>query len=171
MKIMNVIQGEYAVSGDPTVGMTTVLGSCISACVFDDQVKLGGMNHFLLPEPHSGITGTNAKYGAYLMELLVNDLLKSGASRARLRAKFYGGSQMNASFGSVGERNIEFVRKYLTNEGIAIDAEDVGGCSSRRITFFPVSGKVELRRGSDNVDDITMNTNAPRSKRSEVLLF
>jgi chemotaxis protein CheD len=129
------------------------------------------MNHFLLPEPHSGISSTNAKYGAYLMELLVNDLLKCGASRTCLRAKFYGGSRMNASFSSVGERNIEFVRKYLTNEDIPIESEDVGGCSSRRITFFPTTGKVELRHGTGNIDDASMNLDLPGSKCSEVVLF
>ena len=171
MKILNIIQGEYAVSADREVGMSTVLGSCIAACVFDGEMQIGGMNHFLLPEPAAGDAGRNVKYGAYLMELLVNDLLKSGASRGRLCAKLYGGSQMHASFGTVGERNIEFVRKYLVSDGITIGAENVGGCSSRRITFYPTTGKVELKRGFDSIDDVFIDTGAVRSRRSDVLIF
>ena len=170
METVNVIQGEYAVATKASVQMTTVLGSCIAACVFDTKARIGGMNHFLLPGSVSG-NSNNVKYGAYLMELLLNDLLKSGADRRFMRAKLYGGSKMNASIGNVGERNILFVQDYLRNESIPIEAEDLGGTQSRRITFQPTTGQVMLKVTKENVDLDTRPSARARKPPSDVLLF
>lgn len=170
MNIKSVVQGEYAVSRDVDGRLTTILGSCIAACIYDVDARVGGMNHFLLPEGQEGVAG-NVKYGAYLMELLVNDLLKSGAQKSQMQASLYGGSKMNPALGDVGDRNIMFARDYLKNEGIAIADEDVGGALARRITMHPTNGKVDVRFIQSDVvsPDLDM---APRKRQeSEVQLF
>lgn len=167
---VSVVQGEFAVSRSPAVRMTTVLGSCIAACIFDPVAKIGGMNHFLLPEPVAG-NSSGVKYGAFLMELLMNDLLKSGADRRHVRAKLYGGSKMNAAIGNVGERNIAFVRKYLQSEGIPIDGQDLGGSQSRRVTFAPTTGVVTLKVTKGYADEDLTTTRSRPSPRSDVVLF
>lgn len=170
MNVVSVVQGEFAVSAASSVRMTTVLGSCIAACIFDPNKKIGGMNHFLLPEAMSG-NSSNVKYGAYLMELLLNDLLKSGAQRRHMRAKLYGGSKMNISVGNVGERNIAFVQKYLQNEGIPIEANDLGGNHSRRVIFYPTTGEVELKVAMGHIDIDPVVERPRKPLKSEVLLF
>ena len=104
---------QYLVVDNDTA-LVTVLGSCVAACIRDPLLKLGGMNHFLLPDGNVG-DGAPARYGSYAMELLINDLLKRGANRKRLEAKVFGGANVLKGFTSnpVGTRNAEFVRQYL----------------------------------------------------------
>lgn len=168
-EIINVIQGEYAVSSKPGVAMSTILGSCIAACLYDKQAGVGGMNHFLLPEAAKG-PGQNVKYGAYLMELLINDLLKKGADRTRLRAKLLGGGKMNKFLGDVGAKNIEFGRRYLANEGIKVEWESVGGQQARRVHFYPTTGRITEKFV---MNDTAKETLTPRRRpvSSDVELF
>lgn len=170
MSVMSVVQGEYKVSDTPDVRLTTVLGSCIAACVVDNVAKIGGMNHFLLPEAKSGAVG-DVKYGAFLMELLVNDLLKAGASKSNMTASLYGGSKMNAALGNVGERNISFARRYLENEGIPLRVEDVGGDLARRIMMDPTSGQVDVRFIEKDQDTVPVERVNRQERKSNVELF
>ena len=137
---------QYLVVDDDTA-LTTTLGSCVAACLRDPVLGIGGMNHFLLPDGHTG-DGAPARYGSYAMELLINDLLKRGANRKRLEAKVFGGANVLKGFTSnpVGTRNAEFVRQYLTNEHIPILAEDLCGIHPRRVWFFPNTGRVMVQR-------------------------
>jgi chemotaxis protein CheD len=128
------------------------------------------MNHFLLPEARNG-SATNVKYGAFLMELLVNDLLKAGAKKSRMSAKLYGGSKMNAALGDVGDRNILFARRYLENEGITLEMQDVGGSLARRISMWPAIGKVDVRLIQGDSNDANETVLAPRKVISDVVLF
>lgn len=145
MVAVKVLPGEYFVTGEDMMLMT-VLGSCIAACLWDAQARVGGMNHFMLPEQdgpdHSG------RYGAYAMELLINELLKRGARRERLQAKVFGGAQVVHHFTSmnVGERNTSFVSQYLRTEHIPVVASDVLDIHPRKVCFFPVSGRAMVRR-------------------------
>lgn len=152
-KIISVIQGEYAVSAEPGAAMSTVLGSCIAACLYDPVRQVGGMNHFLLPEARTGAS-QNVKYGAYLMELLINDLLKMGAQRSQLRVKLAGGGKMSKFLSDVGEKNIAFVNKYLANEGLPVEWRSVGGTQARRIHFYPTTGRLDEKsvRNDDQID-------------------
>jgi chemotaxis protein CheD len=141
-KRVTVIQGEWVVSRDPETVMTTVLGSCVAACIRDPEAGVGGMNHFLLPEAAEGARPGDAdRYGAYLMELLVNGLLKQGARRDRLQAKLFGGCSFMGGRYAVGARNVAFGEKFLRDEGIAYLGGSVGGAQGRRIEFWPVSGR------------------------------
>jgi len=134
------------------IGFTTVLGSCVAACIWDELRGIGGMNHFLLPEggdidpTHSGWAKA-ARYGDHAMELLINQVLELGARRENLAAKVFGGGAVIASVSSlVGERNADFVRRYLDVENIPILAEDLGGTHPRQIYFFPASGEAFVKR-------------------------
>ena len=137
-----VIQGEWVVSRDSHLVLTTILGSCVAACIRDPAARIGGMNHFLLPESNEGSRTVDAeRYGVHLMELLVNGLLKQGARRDRLEAKIFGGCSFMTGRYAVGARNIAFAEKFLKAEGIANVGGNTGGTQGRRIEYWPVSGR------------------------------
>lgn len=141
-KLVNVIQGDYVISDDPETVLTTVLGSCIAVCLYDTTRGVGGMNHFLLAN-RDGVDGENVRYGAYAMELLINGLLKIGAERDRLEAKFFGGGKMIGTLQNIGDSNAAFTRQFLSDEGIPCLAESTGGTQARRIRFWPTTGRVK----------------------------
>lgn len=142
-RIEAVVQGEYRVSRDADVILSTVLGSCVSACIFDPVAKLGGMNHFLLPgENASG--KIELKYGAMSMELLINELLKAGARRSEMKVKLFGGARVSAAFSDIGQKNVTFARSYLKQEGFEIVSESLGGKQARRLHFRPSTGAARL---------------------------
>jgi chemotaxis protein CheD len=132
---------------DSDIALVTLLGSCVAACIRDPLLKLGGMNHFLLPDGQVG-DGAPARYGSFAMELLINDLLKRGASRSRLEAKVFGGGNVLRGFTAnpVGTRNAEFVRQYLAAERIPVLSEDLCGIHPRKVWFFPHTGRVVVQR-------------------------
>lgn len=142
---VKVLPGEYFVSAEDLVIMT-VLGSCISACIWDGRVRAGGMNHFMLPDGDS-VDGFG-RYGSYAMELLINELLKKGARRESMQAKVFGGAAVMAGFTTmnVGERNTKFVFDYLATERIPVVSQDVLDIHPRKVCFFPVTGKVLVKR-------------------------
>jgi len=142
-----VLPGEYLVT-DRDIALVTLLGSCVSACLRDPVRKIGGMNHFMLPDSAAnGPASESARYGAFAMEKLVNEILKRGGVKGRLEAKVFGGGAVLRGFTSrpVGERNALFVREYLRREGIPIVAEDLLDVHPRKIYFFPATGKVLVR--------------------------
>lgn len=140
--LVNVIQGDFIISDDSKTILTTVLGSCIAVCLYDTRRGIGGMNHFLLPN-RDGAEGENVRYGAYAMELLINGMLKMGAERERLEAKYFGGGNMIGTLQNIGGSNAEFARQFLSDEGIPCLAESTGGTQARRIRFWPTTGKVK----------------------------
>lgn len=141
---VKVLPGEYFVTADDMLIMT-VLGSCIAACIWDPQARVGGMNHFMLPE---GGADTSGRYGSYAMELLINEMMKLGARRESMQAKVFGGGQVMHNFTSlnVGERNTRFVLDYLQTERIAIVSKDVLDIHPRKVCYFPASGKAMVKR-------------------------
>lgn len=142
---VKVLPGEYFVSNQDLVIMT-VLGSCIAACMWDGQAKVGGMNHFMLPEGE-GLEGFG-RYGSYAMELLINEMLKMGARRETMQAKIFGGAAVMAGFTTmnVGERNTKFVKDYLATERIPVVSQDVMDVQPRKVCFFPTTGKALVKR-------------------------
>jgi chemotaxis protein CheD len=142
---VKVLPGEYFVSNEEIMIMT-VLGSCISACIWDGRARAGGMNHFMLPDGDGGDGG--GRYGSYAMELLINQMLKMGARRETMQAKVFGGAQVMAGFTSmnVGERNTKFVLDYLATERIPVVSQDVLDIHPRKVCFFPVTGKALVKR-------------------------
>lgn len=147
MTRITVIQGQVRVTPDPRIELTTVLGSCVAACLYDAEAKVGGMNHFLLAEPPAGSSGTiDEHYGVYLMEVLINGMLAQGARKARLRAHLYGGANLHPGMMRIGTANAEFARVFLQREQIALIREDLGGDSARRVDFRASTGQVRCRR-------------------------
>nr|WP_314444215.1 chemotaxis protein CheD [uncultured Sphingomonas sp.] len=150
----HVNQGECGVSSDPLVIFSTVLGSCVSACLFDPVARVGGMNHFLLASGGEGEGDARLlqRYGVHAMEVLINGMLQQGAARSRLRARLFGGASMNAALPDIGGDNIAFARTFLDTERIALIAEDVGGTVARRVDFQPTAGRVRCRRVVGQLD-------------------
>lgn len=145
---LKVLPGEYVVT-DQNVMLVTVLGSCVSACVRDPLAGVGGMNHFMLPEgERDGAANESARYGAYAMEVLINELIKRGASRGRMEAKVFGGGAVLPGFtvNNVGQRNGRFVLDYLAAEGVQISARDLFGVHPRRVHYFPLTGRAMVKR-------------------------
>ncbi|MBK1718495.1 chemotaxis protein CheD [Thiocystis violacea] len=138
--------------------LTTLLGSCVSVCLFDPVARLMGMNHFLLPMRNpvgreSVLASDAGRYGLWAMELLINDLLKLGAARDRLRAKAFGGGNVLQGWTdkpldrlAIGTANVQFVRRFLDNDGIPLIAHDLGGINGRQIHFYGGDFSVYLRR-------------------------
>lgn len=142
---VKVLPGEYFVAKDDLVIMT-VLGSCIAACIWDSRLRVGGMNHFMLPDGDAG--DGFGRYGSYAMELLINEMMKLGARRETMQAKIFGGGAVMAGFTSmnVGERNTKFVMDYLATEHIPVVSKDVLDIHPRKVCFFPVTGKAMVKR-------------------------
>lgn len=140
---VKVLPGEYFVETEDILIMTT-LGSCIAACLWDRNARVGGLNHFMLPEG----SGDDGRYGSYAMELLINEMLKRGASRHALEAKVFGGGQVIAGMDSmnVGARNTTFVLDYLKTEHIPVVSKDVLDIYPRKVCFLPASGKAMVKR-------------------------
>lgn len=147
MRRVTVLQGEARVSADPDVELGTILGSCVATCLYDAQVRVGGMNHFLLPEPRGGHDPgrVDVHYGTYLMEILINEMLAFGAKKNRLRAHLYGGGNLRPAMAPIGTANAQFARTFLEREGITLARCDLGGNQARRIDFRPASGQVRCR--------------------------
>lgn len=142
---VKVLPGEYFVH-DQDLVVTTTLGSCVSACLHDSGAGVGGMNHFMLPDGADG--GASGRFGAFAMELLINEMIKRGARRGAITAKIFGGGQVVKSLAgtSIGEKNVAFVETFLAQERIAIAARDVLDICPRKIVLFPHSGKVMCKR-------------------------
>jgi chemotaxis protein CheD len=172
-KLINVIQGDFVISEDPNAVLTTVLGSCIAVCMYDQTRKIGGMNHFLLPS-REGEEGANVRYGAYAMELLINGMLRKGAERGRLQAKMFGGASMMGNLRDIGASNAAFARKFLSDEGIPCVADSVGGTSARRIRFWPTTGNVKQLMVSGGAEIMAAEKKKPvvtKPVKDEITLF
>ncbi|MES2830683.1 MAG: chemoreceptor glutamine deamidase CheD [Pseudomonadota bacterium] len=144
-----ILPGEFYFTAKDML-IVTVLGSCVSACMRDRVNGVGGMNHFMLPDSGDADSPVSAstRYGTHAMEVLINELLKSGARRENLEAKVFGGGNVlrGLTAMNVGERNARFVREYLHAENIRIVAEDLNDIHPRKVYFFPRSGKVLVRK-------------------------
>ncbi len=148
---VHVGQGEHHVSGEKDLLLSTILGSCVAACLRDERIGVGGMNHFLLPEGGGGSSDPAAasRYGAHAMELLINSILRAGGRRENMTAKIFGGARMFDDLQNIGGNNAAFAEKFLRDEGIPIIASSVGGRAARRIHYWPATGKALVRAVED----------------------
>lgn len=142
--------GGWAVESERPIA--TLLGSCVAACLWDPVLKIGGVNHFMLP---GGGTGSSSQMDVLLrgdacMEALMNGMLARGSRKNRMQSKLFGGGNVLSSLSgvNVGERNAEFARHWLEQEGVPVVAADLLGPWSRKLIFDPRSGDVFCRRGS-----------------------
>ena len=168
-----VLQGQTRVSDSPNVEFTTIRGSCVATCLFDPQARIGGMNHFLLPEPpRSHDPGkVDVHYGVYLMEILINEMLALGAARSRMRAHLYGGANLRAGMAPIGTANAHFARQFLLGERIPLVRSDLGGVDARRVDFRPASGRVRCRSVINVLAADPLPTPRPQRSTGDVELF
>ncbi|MDO6590186.1 chemotaxis protein CheD [Loktanella sp. D2R18] len=136
---ITVIQGDFAVSADPNIVLSTVLGSCVAVCLYDATASVGGMNHFLLASS-SDARSKDLRYGVNAMELLINRVLRAGGDRGSLQAKIFGGAKMTTHAGDIGRNNADFALEFLTREGISCVSQSLGGDQARRVQFTPTTG-------------------------------
>ncbi len=142
---VKVLPGEFFVFDEDILIMTT-LGSCIAACLWDRDKRIGGMNHFLLPDGGTG--GDSGRYGSFAMDQLIGELVKRGATRSTMEAKVFGGGAVISGMNTinVGERNTAFVLEYLRTERINVVSKDVLDIYPRKVCFLPQSGKAMVKR-------------------------
>jgi chemotaxis protein CheD len=169
---IRILPGEYYVTRDDEV-ISTVLGSCISACIRDRVAHCGGMNHFMLPVAgeFSKTDGLDTRFGTYAMERMINDLLKIGARKENLEVKVFGAGKVVASMTTtdIGKRNADFVRTFLRKENLATATEDMGGPWARKVHYFPDSGRVMLKRiENQSAGDIFSRELAPTARQVPV---
>ncbi len=148
--VVKLMTGDCYFTAESREMLVTILGSCISVCLRDPLVNIGGMNHILLPGENmtkdSSDLGYPTRFGTFAMEELINGMLKLGAKKNRFEAKIFGGANVIATAGNIGLKNIKFVKEFLASENIPIRSEDVGGEFARRLHYFPDSGKAMIRK-------------------------
>ena len=137
---IHITQGEFATGTDPTCIISTLLGSCVSCCLWDPHAGVGGMNHILLAQNNSD-DQTRALLGINAMEVLINSLIKLGAQRNRLQAKAFGGARMLSGLSDIGKQNAEFTTGFLSKEGIPLSHASLGGTRARNVRFWPATGR------------------------------
>ena len=161
--------GEYYITQRDMV-IVTVLGSCVSACMRDPIAKVGGMNHFMLPgRDAEGPLSASARYGAYAMEVLINQLFALGAKRERLEAKVFGAARVLPGMSDIGQRNAKFALDYLKRESIRVLAEDLGHEEPCKIYFFAQTGRVLLKRLKSLRNDTIVQRERDYAQRLERL--
>lgn len=149
--IAKLLPGDFYVTTHDEV-LDTVLGSCVSACIRNSKLGIGGMNHFMLPRPSGNghdtwenKAGAATRYGSASMEQLINRILKAGGTRADLEVKIFGGGRVLKTLTDVGDHNVTFVREFLKQEGLRVASEDVGDTCPRHVQYFPLTGRVRVR--------------------------
>lgn len=160
-KSINILPGEYYVSNNNEV-ISTLLGSCISVCLYDEINGIGGMNHFMLPNAPSNrfindnyefdeifLNSSTLRYGAHSMELIINEIIKIGGEKQYLKSKVFGGGNVmlhNYKTKTIGEQNIDFIFGYLKAENIKVVSHDVGGNTGRKLFFDTKNNSVYIRK-------------------------
>jgi len=182
--VITLTAGEYFVTQNSEV-LHTVVGSCITTCIYDKKTKAAGMNHFLLPgmvHPDEILSSEVARYGMFAMELLIGELMKLGAQRKGLRAKVFGGGHVlkfRKDDDDITGSNIRFAKKFLELEGIPAVKVDLGGNAGRKIFFFTDTHRVLLKRfdmrkdqrSLQNEEIYTRRVFEGRRAKSRVVLF
>jgi chemotaxis protein CheD len=151
LTVVKLMTGDCYFTSEPREMLVTILGSCISVCLYDPVTKMGGMNHILLPGDKNDIVsktdpGYSTRFGVNAMEELINGLLKLGGKKDRFEAKIFGGGAVIKTSNAIGDKNIKFVKEFLATEKITLKGEDVGGDMARRLHFFPDTGKAMIRK-------------------------
>jgi chemotaxis protein CheD len=164
-QVTKILPGDYFVTGEDMV-LSTVLGSCVAACLWDPVFNVGGMNHFMLPDGQAEGDAPSARYGLFAMETLINDLVKLGAGRSNLRAKVFGGGRVLKQVTSinVGGRNAEFVMRFLKLENIPVLGHDLEGVWARKVNFFPLTARVLVKRLDPSGDETLIRSETEYSR-------
>jgi chemotaxis protein CheD len=174
MEMVKILPGEFYVTTSDEI-IATVLGSCISVCIRDAKLGIGGMNHFMLPENNKkgddswkyNKIDKAARYGSDAMEHLVNELLKNGARKKHFEIKITGGGRIMAQMNDIGRKNIAFIKDYLETEGYTIASEDVGEIYPRKVRYFPKTGRLQVKKLRSLHNDTVINREKDYKKHIE----
>ena len=144
MKRVYLYPGQIVTSEQPLM-VSTILGSCVSICLWDPAEKVGGINHYLLPNnPLNG--QSDLRYGNTAIERLIEILLALGVKKQRIVAKVVGGASILTNFSdtrkSIGDQNVDTARTLLAKHGIDISGEQTGGTRGRKLLFHTGNGCV-----------------------------
>lgn len=160
VEVVNINVGELYVAAEPAKIMT-LLGSCVAVCLWDRVLKIGGMNHYLLPTStdnrhrHDSNCDCIAdyRYGCVSIESLIQQIYFAGAKRLNMVAKIFGGGEVMYNDGlkrplgkSIGVNNVEFARSFLDDAGIPVVANDTGGKEARKLIFNTETGQVLVKK-------------------------
>jgi len=154
---VKVVAGDYYVSRQDEM-ICTVLGSCVSTCIRDPIVGVGGINHFLLPDADCDLLSESNRYGVFAMEQLINSIIKYGGCRENFEIKIVGGGNMMSGTNDIGQRNIAFIKKFMKTEGLKISAEDLGGDQARRIQYIVKTGQLMVHKLKKHINLETVAT-------------
>ena len=137
--------GQMFVSRE-AVAISTILGSCAAVCLWDQRKKIGGMNHYLLPEGPDN-SPNPYRYGNYANEALLNKLLALGCEIKNLQGKIFGGASAFAMDpeNSLGAQNVKLAEEFLQKSRIPVLLTDVSGKRGRRLTFRTDDGTTSLK--------------------------
>jgi chemotaxis protein CheD len=167
-EVAKIFPGQYFVT-DRDIVLVTVLGSCVAACIRDTRAGVGGMNHFLLPDSARDMSpaSRSARYGSFAMEVLINQLIRHGARRQNMEAKLFGGGNVLPELrnSGVGESNARFIVEYLRKEGVQVVAQDLLDECARKIYFFPVTGRVLVKKLRNLHNDTVLAREQDYSRR------
>ncbi|QKS28748.1 chemotaxis protein CheD [Accumulibacter sp.] len=174
----NVNPGAWAIEGERP--LATLLGSCVAVCLWDPTLRIGGLNHFMLPR-HEKSANRDLDVllcGNYCMEALLNGMIGRGARKQRLQGKAFGGGNVISSLSgiSIGERNAEFACEWLAREGISLLASDLMGPWSRKVVLDPQTGDVFCKRGQTSQSIVEAERSYARTlvvapKKTDIELF
>lgn len=149
-----VLPGQVVVARQATE-LVTVLGSCVSVCLFDAEARIGGINHYVFAGTPSHQESDPSKWSIPAMESLVGQLLTAGARLDRLQAKVFGGARVAPGPQSdrfrLGARNVDAAFHELELKRIPVLAHDCGGDRGRKLLFESHTGRAwvrELGRGT-----------------------
>lgn len=170
----HIYQGKYKVSDQENAVMCAILGSCVAACLHDPVAGIGGMNHFLVPG--DGSCSQSLSHGTYSMELLINSMLKRGASRDRIVAKLFGGAAVVSGLSNIGQKNASFASDFLQMENIPCVSSSLGGEAARRIMFWPSTGRarqlmIPINEIEEKERRVTVERPAVKSDAGDLELF
>lgn len=164
-----ITQGEHFVAGKEDTTISTILGSCVACCLWDPLARVGGMNHILLANARQVPGQAPDLLGVNAMEVMINEMLKLGALRSRLKAKAFGGAKMISGLSEIGPANCAFIREFLANESIPCVSESLGGSMARHVIFTPSTGHVKMKQRKEPVAEPLVV--APQSQGNDLELF
>ncbi|MFC0384472.1 chemotaxis protein [Muricoccus vinaceus] len=146
--VVKVGPGEHHVTDAADTAISTILGSCVAACIRDPVAQVGGLNHFMLPQSRDGVWGkasASLRYGNFAMERLINDILARGGHRSRLEIKLFGGARLGRDHAAIGTRNADYAEAYLRDEGMVPLVRQLRGTRARLVVYVPATGRSFMR--------------------------
>ena len=182
-KVLIILPGEHFISNEDII-LQTLLGSCISVCMYSDYDGLIGMNHFMLPgkiNPEQFHKSDYGRYGMYAMDKLIGEFIQRGIKKENLKTKVFGGANI-LNFGreseTISSYNIKFIINYLDRENIPIISSHLGGNKSRKILFFSSTKKVFLKEMSGREENKVVmeeifykNKIVEKTTKQDIILF